>query len=77
MPITKSAKKAARQNLKHRKINRVKKNALAKEIIQIKQGKSKTPSLLFSLADRLSQAGVIHPKKAARIKRRLSSRLAH
>ena len=75
MPITKSAKKAARQNLKHRKINRAKKNALAKEIIKIKQGKSKTGSLLFSLADRLAKSGVIHAKKAARIKRRLSARL--
>jgi small subunit ribosomal protein S20 len=75
MPIIKSAKKAARQNLKHRTANRYKRKLLVEEVSKIKKGVSKNCDKFFSLVDRATKTGVIHRRKAARLKSRLSKRL--
>lgn len=69
MPIIKSAQKALRQTKKRTERNRAKKISLKREI---KGFKTKTTpeslSTIFSLADKLAKTGVIHKRKAARIK---------
>jgi small subunit ribosomal protein S20 len=69
MPIIQSAKKALRQTKKRTERNRAKKVALKKEIKNFKsKADEKTLSSIFSLADKLAKTGVIHKRKAARIK---------
>lgn len=80
MPVTKSAQKAVRQTRTRRIINKIKKVALAKQISIIKRRSGKQSgkeiSLLYSLADRAAKVGIIHPKKAARIKSKLTKKLS-
>lgn len=73
MPIIKSAKKAVRQTKKRTKQNKSKKLLLKAKLAQF--GKSKTKkslSEIFSLADKLTKAGIIHKNKAKRIKSRVA-----
>ncbi|MBU2577807.1 30S ribosomal protein S20 [Patescibacteria group bacterium] len=69
MPIIQSAKKALRQTKKRTERNRAKKVALKKETKKLKsKADGETLSSIFSLADKLTKTGVIHKRKAARIK---------
>jgi small subunit ribosomal protein S20 len=80
MPITKSAKKALRQNIKRRKRNlRYKRKIkdLKKEIkVLISQKKTKEAESLvpkiYKAADKAAKVGVIKKNKAARIKSKIT-----
>ncbi|MCS6789285.1 MAG: 30S ribosomal protein S20 [Patescibacteria group bacterium] len=80
MPITKSAKKALRQNIKRKKRNLAKKEAYKKAIKDYKklliaknfnEAKQKL-SLVFKSLDKAAKTNVIHKNKASRLKSRLS-----
>lgn len=84
MPITKSAKKALRQNLKRRKGNLFYKDAIRK---LLKQGKSLISSGNFSKAqellpkiykalDKAAKKGVIKKNTAARKKSRITKQVS-
>ncbi len=80
MPVTKSAAKAARQNLKHYKRNLVLKrrykNDIKALVAAIAAGKqdaiTKATSLAQSSIDKAVKNGIMHPNKAARTKFQLS-----
>jgi len=84
MPNTKSAKKRLRQNLKRRLRNRMYRGrvrAILKQIrAHLEEGNLEEARALlpraYSMIDRARRAGVFHPRKAARLKSRLSRRLA-
>lgn len=80
MPITRSAKKALRQNIKRRERNLVKKEAYKKAIKEykkllannkIEEAKQKL-NLVYKALDKASKTNVIHKNKASRLKSRLS-----
>ncbi|MGB9608788.1 MAG: 30S ribosomal protein S20 [Minisyncoccia bacterium] len=83
MPITKSAQKALRQNIKRRKRNLAKKEAYKKAIKEYKKliaNKSleearKQLSIIFKLLDKTAKTNVVHKNKASRLKSRLSKLL--
>lgn len=69
MPIIKSAQKAVRQTKRRTEQNKKKKLFLKSKITNLKKSKSKKDLILiYSLADKLVKAGVIHKNKAKRIK---------
>ncbi len=83
MPITKSAKKALRKELKRRERNKAylsKFRSLAKEIKKligenkIEEAKSKL-SLFYKAVDKAAKVGVIHKNEAARRKSKLTKLL--
>lgn len=77
MPVTKSAKKALRQNLKRREQNVERKKRLKKaiKILEkiVKEGKIKEAekqlSLVYKIADKTAKAKVIHKNKSGRVKK--------
>lgn len=80
MPITKSAKKALRQNIKRRERNLIKKESYKKAIKEYKkliankkidEAKQKL-NLVYKLLDKTAKTNVIHKNKASRLKSRLS-----
>lgn len=83
MPITKSAKKALRQNIARRKRNLQKKEAYKKAVKEIKKAlvakdieKAKTLiSKAYKALDKAAKVGVIKKNKASRLKSRLAKRL--
>jgi len=80
MPITKSAKKALRQNIRRRERNLVWKNKIKKLIkevrILVSEKKSeeakKLMPLVFKTVDKGAKVGVLKKNTAARIKSRLT-----
>jgi small subunit ribosomal protein S20 len=83
MPITQSAKKALRQNIKRRKQNLKKKETYKNEIKEYKksvalknsdQAKELLKKIYQSL-DKAAKTGVIKKNKASRLKSRLAKRL--
>jgi len=83
MPITKSAKKALRQNIRRRKMN-VKKQAELKSVIKqykklisAKQNEEakKQISQVYKKLDKAAKTDLIKKNKAARLKSRLSNLL--
>lgn len=83
MPTTKSAIKAARQNIRHRKINLVALAKIQKATKELKKlvaaGKmdeaKKALNQVFSALDKAAKKNIIHKNKAARKKSRLSKLL--
>ena len=84
MPIIQSAKKALRQNVRHRKLN-LKRKAELKEttkafqkLIQEKKIKEAREVLkkIYKTADKTAKTGYIKKNKAARIRSRASKLLA-
>lgn len=80
MPITNSAKKALRQNLKRRKINSVKKRRI-KDLIKeartlVSQNKTEEAKKLlpkiYKILDKTAKSGLIKKNTASRKKSRLS-----
>jgi len=83
MPNIKSAAKRMRQNEEQRKINRVYRSQMRKQIKKFHQlidgnnveGSGSFLRGVYSVIDRTAQKGVIHAKTAARYKSRLTRRL--
>jgi len=83
MPITKSAKKALRQNIK-RRIHNLKKKREIKRLLKqasvlieqkkTKQGQELLPQVYKKL-DKAAKTGLIKKNKAARIKSRLTKKI--
>lgn len=83
MPITKSAKKAARVSIKKQGVNLVYKSKLKKLSTLLRKGdhknKEEAAKLLIEIyksADKAAKANVIHENKAARMKSRASKKLS-
>ncbi len=84
MPITSSAKKALRQNIKRRAQNTEKKEAYKKAVksfrklvLAKKTDEAKTQlSTAFQLLDKAAKTNVIDKNKASRLKSRLAKALA-
>ncbi|MBI4049216.1 MAG: 30S ribosomal protein S20 [Candidatus Doudnabacteria bacterium] len=77
MPNTKSAIKAARQNIKRRVTNLVALDKIKKAVKQAR--KLKTPQALtdaFSALDKAAKKHIIHKNTASRLKSRLSKLIA-
>ena len=74
MPVIRSAKKAVRQTRVRRLRNKNQKASLYKQIALVKKQGNKGLVRLYSLADKAAKNHVIHPKKAARIKSRLTKK---
>lgn len=72
MPVIKSAIKAVRQTRVRRARNKSQKTNLQKQISLVKRFGKDGLSQLYSLADKAAKKHIIHPKKAARIKSRLT-----
>ncbi len=83
MPITKSAKKALRQNIRHRKINFKHKAELKavikqyRKLIAAKQNEEakKQISQVYKKLDKAAKIGLIKSNRAGRLKSRLSKLL--
>ncbi len=83
MPITKSAKKALRQNIRRRKVNVKRKTELKSVIKQFKrlidEGKKdeakKYLSQVYKKLDKSAKVNIIKKNKASRLKSRLSKKL--
>ncbi len=84
MPITKSAKKALRQNVVRKARNEVRKDAYKKavkdlrKLITEKKPKETESELkvTFKALDKAAKAGVIKKNKASRLKSRLAQAIA-
>lgn len=83
MPITTSAKKALRQNIRHRKVNLAKKEELKgiiksfkKLVVTAKDEAVKILSLVFQKLDKGAKTNLIKKNTASRLKSRLSKALA-
>lgn len=85
MPITKSAKKALRQNIAHRQKNSMRKSALKAAIKQYQkliaggkteEAKSYLPQVYKKL-DKAAKVNLIKKNTASRLKSRLARRLSH
>jgi len=83
MPIIKSAKKALRQNIKHKKRNLIRKNKLkifvkkAKSLItknKIKEAQEFLPQV-YKILDKSAKTGVIKKNTASRRKKRITKLL--
>lgn len=73
MPITSSASKKMRQDVKRRRVNRLKRQRLKDAIKTIqKEATEKNIKNIVSLADKAAKINLIHKNKAARIKSQLS-----
>ena len=77
MPITSSAKKALRQNIRRRAVNLSRKKTLLEVVKKFK----KTPGieelkLVYQKLDKAAKAGLIKRNTAARLKSRLSKKLS-
>lgn len=72
MPITKSAKKALRQDRRRAISNRLTRQQLKRAMAQIKKKPPKDLAKIYCLLDRAAKKGVIHKNKAARLKSRLA-----
>lgn len=75
MPITKSAKKAARGSVAKRKRNLTYKASLRKLTKLARTGQKVDQTKLVKLIDKAAKVGVIHRNKAARLKSRIAKRL--
>jgi len=71
MPITKSAKKALRQNIRRRKMNVKRKSELKAVIKQFKKTRENL-SQVYKKLDKAAKTGLIKKNKASRLKSRLS-----
>ncbi len=71
MPVTKSAKRALRKSLKKKASNLAIRQTY-KRIVKTARREAKDLSGAFSALDRAAKRGVIHKRKAARLKSRLS-----
>jgi len=82
MPVTKTAKKALRQNIKRRKQNLAGKSAIKvaekkiKKILQQKdtQGAKALLPGLYKAIDKATKIGIIKKNKASRIKSRMTKK---
>ena len=74
MPKTRSAKKKVRVDLRRHRFNQRRIRKLKKAMKEVKDARSL--SLAFKQIDKAAKSGVIHRNKAARLKSRLSRRLA-
>jgi small subunit ribosomal protein S20 len=72
MPITKSAKKALRQDRRRAISNRLTRQQLKRAMAQIKKKPPKDLTEIYRLLDRAAKKGIIHKNKAARLKSRLA-----
>ncbi len=76
MPITKSAKKALRRDVKRHQNNRIFKDRLKVAVDTSKANPtSENLNLSFSAIDRAAKKHLLHPNKAARLKSKLSRQL--
>ncbi|MBI3290098.1 30S ribosomal protein S20 [Candidatus Microgenomates bacterium] len=71
MPVTKSAKRALRKSLR-KKARNLKTREGYKKVLKTTRKTGKDLSSAFSALDRAAKRGVIHKRKAARLKSRLS-----
>ena len=71
MPVTKSAKRALRKSLRKR-VQNLKTRQNYKKAVKTARQTGKNLSGTFSALDRAAKKGVIHKRKAARLKSRLS-----
>ncbi len=77
MPTHKSAEKRMRQGERKRVINKASRTSLRREIKSYRDlengepSKTKYPSIASTI-DRAAKKGIIHPRKASRLKSRLS-----
>ncbi len=84
MPITASAKKAARQSIKRRAQNIQKKDAFKNAIKDFKKSiaakdiskAAETLKLIYQTLDKAAKVNAIHKNRASRLKSRLASKLA-
>jgi len=77
MPVIKSAAKKLRQTIVKTERNRSRRRALKEMVDAYKKSPSvKSLSAAFSKIDKVAKTGVIHKNKAARLKSRLSKKLA-
>lgn len=84
MPITASAKKAARQSIKRRKANLQKKEAFKNAVKDFKKSltakdlskASETLKLVYQKLDKAAKTHTIHKNTASRLKSRLAKKLA-
>ncbi len=77
MPTHKSAEKRMRQGERKRVINKASRTTLRKEVKSYRDLESGEPSkakfpAIASTIDRAAKKGIIHPRKASRLKSRLS-----
>lgn len=77
MPTHKSAEKRMRQGERKRVINKASRTTLRKEVKSYRELESGEPSkakfpAIASTIDRAAKKGIIHPRKASRLKSRLS-----
>jgi small subunit ribosomal protein S20 len=77
MPTHKSAEKRMRQNERKRVVNKANRTSLRKAIKSYRDGENGEPSkanypAIASTVDRAAKKGIIHPRKASRLKSRLS-----
>lgn len=76
MPITQSAKKALRRDVKRHQTNRIFKDRMKITVDASKaQPTPENLSLSFSAIDRAAKKHLLHPNKAARLKSKLSRQL--
>ena len=76
MPITQSAKKALRQNIKRRAINVGRKKALKEAIKNYKKSPSADLlSLVYQKLDKAAKTNILKKNTASRLKSRLSALL--
>ncbi len=77
MPITKSAKKALRQNVTKKAANDVRKKAMKDAVKTAKKELSPASlSLAYQKIDKAAKENTIHKNRAARLKSRLAHRIA-
>jgi small subunit ribosomal protein S20 len=77
MPTHKSAEKRMRQNERKRVVNKANRTSLRKTIKSYRDLENGEPSkakypAIASTVDRAAKKGIIHPRKASRLKSRLS-----
>lgn len=73
MPIIASAKKKLRQDKKRRVINLLQQQKVTKAIHAFKRSPTSSHlSVLYSVLDMTAKKHIYHPKKVARLKKRLS-----
>jgi len=76
MPITNSAKKKARRDVRKRILNLSKKNILKKTIKTARRDStSDTLKAAYKVLDKSAKRNLIHKNKAARLKSRLANQL--
>jgi small subunit ribosomal protein S20 len=81
MPTHKSAEKRMRQNERKRVVNKANRTSLRKTIKSYRDLENGEPSkakypAIASTVDRAAKKGIIHPRKASRLKSRLSRKTA-